>query len=88
MMTWFVKELFHVDALDRALLGAVSASLAYVGVHDGADIVDQVEYFLITHVDAQPAARALVDVDDRSLVAWVSHPVHLLRCEARYITDK
>ena len=64
--------LFHCYRFGRALLGAITASDASVLADNTADILDEIEHLMLADVHAETAAGALVDINDRSLVAGFS----------------
>jgi hypothetical protein len=65
--------LFHGYRFDRALLGAIATTDARLEVDDAADIVHEVQRFLLAHIHAQTATGALIGIDGRPLFASFSH---------------
>jgi len=65
--------LFHRYGFYRALLGALATTDAGVHLDHAADIVNEVQRFLLTDVNTQPAAGALIGIDFRPLVAGLCH---------------
>lgn len=64
--------LFKDDSFYRALLDTISTADARFHICYGADIVGEIQHFLLTNVNAEPTAGALIHVDLRPLVAWLS----------------